>query len=156
MHWRTLLGATLLILQGGAIVRARFVDDRYFCWAPFDRQTRYSIAASVNGRPLTPAEIRARYKGLRVVAIVEARTKRMVFNALTDEESVLDFSLLLWTCKWTGVEDEAAVARGGFDYIINCTRPDDLPAELKVSEELPMMRFLIEKKVKKPKKTARE
>ena len=62
MHWRTLLGAALLVLQGGAIVRARFAEDRYFCWAPFDQQTRYSISAEVDGKPLTPAELARRYR----------------------------------------------------------------------------------------------
>ena len=85
MHWRTLLGATLLILQGGAIVRARFVDDRYFCWAPFDRQTRYSIAASVDGRPLTPAEIRARYR--RAPTGVDNRSQYHLFDLLARAEA---------------------------------------------------------------------
>ena len=85
MHWRTLLGAALLILQGGAIVRARFADDRYFCWAPFDQQTRYSIAATVNGRPLTPAEIRVRYR--RGATGVDNRSQHHLFDLLTRAEA---------------------------------------------------------------------
>lgn len=62
MAWRFGIGVALLVLQAGAIVRARFADDRYFCWAPFDQQTDYTIAATVAGRPLAAAEIRARYR----------------------------------------------------------------------------------------------
>lgn len=55
------LGALLLSAQLGAIVHARFVPSRYFAWAPYDRITLYRISAEVDGRRLTPAEIRARY-----------------------------------------------------------------------------------------------
>lgn len=56
------LGLALLILQLCAIVYARFVPSRYFCWAPFDMQTDYRLEVIVNGRHLSPAEIRERYR----------------------------------------------------------------------------------------------
>lgn len=62
MNWRIAFGATLLALQCGAIVRARFAEDRYFCWAPFDQQTKYVISATVGDKPLTGSEIRRRYR----------------------------------------------------------------------------------------------
>lgn len=52
----------LFIFQIGAIVYARFVPTRYFCWAPFDTQTDYSAASVVNGHELTAAEFRQRYR----------------------------------------------------------------------------------------------
>ena len=55
-------GLALLAFQVGAIVHARFVPERYFCWAPFDQQTDYRLEATVNGRNLTPGEISQRYR----------------------------------------------------------------------------------------------
>ncbi|MDQ6707574.1 MAG: SurA N-terminal domain-containing protein [Acidobacteriota bacterium] len=41
---------------------ARFAPTRYFCWAPFDTQTDYAASSTVNGRELTAAEFRNRYR----------------------------------------------------------------------------------------------
>jgi hypothetical protein len=55
-------GAALLLFQLAMIVQARRTTARYFCWAPFDMQTEYWIGASVNGKELSAAEIRSRYR----------------------------------------------------------------------------------------------
>ena len=61
--WPRLLVASLwLVFQLGAIVYARFVPSRYFCWAPYDTQTEYWVAVRQGDRELSPAEIRARYR----------------------------------------------------------------------------------------------
>jgi hypothetical protein len=62
MGWRLGLGLALLAFQAGAIVYARFVPARYFCWAPFDMQTEYTATVRVAGRELSAAEIRQRYR----------------------------------------------------------------------------------------------
>jgi len=59
---RWAIGFALLAFQVGAIVYARYVPARYFCWAPYDMQTDYVIHATVNGRPLNADEIRLRYR----------------------------------------------------------------------------------------------
>jgi hypothetical protein len=59
---RTGLGVAFLAFQLSAIVYARFVPSRYFCWAPCDTQTDYVIQATIDGRAVTPAEIRRRYR----------------------------------------------------------------------------------------------
>jgi len=59
---RTIAGVSILVFQLAMIVYARFVPSRYFCWAPYDVQTDYSISTVVNGRKLTGAEIRKRYR----------------------------------------------------------------------------------------------
>jgi hypothetical protein len=59
---RKILAAAFLGLQLGAVAYARVADTRYFCWAPFDRQNEYAIAVSVDGRPLSGAEIGRRYR----------------------------------------------------------------------------------------------
>lgn len=56
------VGVAFLLFQIGAIVYARFVPARYFCWAPYDMQTDYLVRVRVGGRELTPAEIRTRYR----------------------------------------------------------------------------------------------
>ena len=62
---RTLIPILLFAFQLGAIVYARFVPTRYFCWAPYDIQTDYVATATVNGKQLTGAEFRRRYCGLQ-------------------------------------------------------------------------------------------
>ena len=59
---RTVIPIILFAFQLGAIVYARFVPTRYFCWAPYDTQTDYVATATVNGRKLTAAEFRQRYR----------------------------------------------------------------------------------------------
>ncbi len=59
---RNTLALLFLLAQVAAILYARLVPTRYFCWAPYDTQTSYSIQATLQGRPLTPAEIRRRYR----------------------------------------------------------------------------------------------
>ena len=56
------IGIAILALQALAILYARTGASRYFCWAPFDMQTDYSLRVSINGTALTPAQIRERYK----------------------------------------------------------------------------------------------
>ena len=41
---------------------ARFTPARYFCWAPFDIQSEYSLDVSAGGRSLTAAEVYYRYR----------------------------------------------------------------------------------------------
>ena len=59
---RTAVPILLLAFQMGAIVYARFVPTRYFCWAPFDTQTDYAATSIVNGHQLNAAEFRKRYR----------------------------------------------------------------------------------------------
>lgn len=59
---QTIIPAGLLMFQLGAIIYARFVPTRYFCWAPFDTQTDYVATSLVNGHRLTAAEFQKRYR----------------------------------------------------------------------------------------------
>ncbi len=56
------IGLALLVFQLGAIVHARTMPSRYFCWAPFDMQTAYRLKVVVNGEELTATQISARYR----------------------------------------------------------------------------------------------
>ena len=59
---RKFLGFSFLLAQLMMIAVARFSPLRYFCWAPFDAISRYSIRAFINGKELTSGEIAARYR----------------------------------------------------------------------------------------------
>ena len=59
---RVIIPLLLFAFQLGAIVYARFVPTRYFCWAPYDTQTEYWANATVNGHALTAPEFRERYR----------------------------------------------------------------------------------------------
>ena len=59
---RRVLGIAILLFQIGAIVYARFVPARYFCWAPYDSQNDYVIEVVMDSRALSRDEIRRRYK----------------------------------------------------------------------------------------------
>ncbi len=63
MQWIPRAAAiAILLAQVITVVYARFTPARYFCWAPFDMQTDYRLQVRLNGRELSPAEIRARYR----------------------------------------------------------------------------------------------
>ena len=47
----------LLITQVVAVVRAFFVKDRYFAWAPYDEIVEFEIRAWTGGRELSTSEI---------------------------------------------------------------------------------------------------
>ena len=95
------------------------------------------------------AAVAEQYHGLVVETLVEARTAKVIFDAEADDASVRDFPLVLWTCKWIGMDDADASARGQFDFIVRARRPDALPVELKVADSLPLLRFTIAKAKKK-------
>ena len=84
MKWRFAIGALILALQAGAIVRARFVNDRYFCWAPFDQQTKYSIGVMIGDEGLADLQISRRYR--RPAEGVDNRSAHHLFDIITRAE----------------------------------------------------------------------
>lgn len=84
MKWRFAIGAILLLLQAGAIVRARFAGDRYFCWAPFDQQTKYSIGLAIGDEGLAEAQIQRRYR--RPAEGYDNRSAQHLFDIITRAE----------------------------------------------------------------------
>lgn len=49
------------IAQVFGIAYSRFLEERYFCWAPFDQISLYEINLAVNGVIFSPEEIKGRY-----------------------------------------------------------------------------------------------
>ena len=59
---RTVVAIIILGAQLVLIAWSRTTMARYFCWAPFDMQTDYSVEVTLHGRKLNSAEIRQRYR----------------------------------------------------------------------------------------------
>lgn len=87
MHWRIGIGLLILALQAGAIIRGRFVPDRYFCWAPFDQQTKYEITVTTGDTKLSRAQILQRYR--RPAKGVDNRSAHNLFDIITRAEQKL-------------------------------------------------------------------
>ena len=61
-YWRHWLGAVFLTSQLLSIGYARFIPERFFCWAPYDEHSRYTIDVQIGGRALSADEISTRYR----------------------------------------------------------------------------------------------
>jgi hypothetical protein len=59
---RRALAAALLLAQLVSVAWHRRSLEKYFCWAPYDQQTRYALSVAVGGRTLTDDEAAARYR----------------------------------------------------------------------------------------------
>lgn len=62
MNFRLSLGWLFLLLQVVFIFYARFIPERFFCWAPYDEQTSYEISVTVDGKELSVDEVGKRYR----------------------------------------------------------------------------------------------
>lgn len=61
-RWRVVAGCALLGWQVSGIAAARFGEERYFCWAPYDQITQFELSVAVAGRELSREEIKRRYR----------------------------------------------------------------------------------------------
>jgi len=59
---RAVAALALMVTQLLLIAYARTTPARYFCWAPFDQQTDYTLDVIIDGRRLNAQEIRQRYR----------------------------------------------------------------------------------------------
>jgi hypothetical protein len=84
MYPRFAIGVLLLLAQAGPMLRARFAPDRYFCWAPFDQQTKYSIGVTIGDEGLADQQIRQRYR--RPAQGVDNRSAHNLFDIITRAE----------------------------------------------------------------------
>ena len=62
MKLRFILGILFLVLQIASVVYARFIPERFFCWGPYDNQTNYNIAVTIDNKQLSLDEIHERYR----------------------------------------------------------------------------------------------
>ena len=73
-----------LALQLMLILYARFVPVRYFCWAPYDQHTRFTIEVTIDGNKLKPLEVAERYHYKSTA--FETRSIDNIFDMITQYE----------------------------------------------------------------------
>ena len=61
MKTRYILGVAFLAIQVCSIIYARFIPERFFCWAPYDIHAKYEISVSIDNKTLTEQEVKERY-----------------------------------------------------------------------------------------------
>ena len=57
-----LAGIAFLAAQLASVLYARFIPEKFFCWAPYDEHTHYAIRVVVDGHDLSKEEITERYR----------------------------------------------------------------------------------------------
>lgn len=57
-----IFGVLFLLVQVLSIIYARFVPERFFCWAPYDIHTEYVIHVRIDDQNLSKDEISKRYR----------------------------------------------------------------------------------------------
>lgn len=85
MKIRHKIGIVFIIVQIISLIVARFVPERFFCWAPYDEHTYIDVNVEINGRQLTKKEIENRYRYKSEGW--EPRSINNVFNIIEQYES---------------------------------------------------------------------
>ena len=101
------LGVAFLALQVLSIAYHQTVPTRWFCWAPYDIHTRYTVHVEIDGRPLSLREAKLRYRYSSDGW--EPRSIHNIFSMISQYESTY------------GAEDGARVT---VDYSINGHPPE--------------------------------
>jgi len=85
MKIRYKIGLAFIAVQIVLVAVARFVPERFFCWAPYDEHTYIDVSVVIDGKQLTKKEIvnRYRYKSEGW----EPRSVNNVFNIIEQYES---------------------------------------------------------------------
>lgn len=85
MRTNFILGILFLLAQLLSIIYARFIPERYFCWAPYDEHTLVETTVWVDGMKLSPDQANKRYRYL--VNGWEPRSVHNVFDIIEHYES---------------------------------------------------------------------
>jgi hypothetical protein len=85
MNKRTLTGVLFLFLQFLSLIYARFIPERFFCWAPYDEHSYYKIEVALGDNVLTTEQIKERYR--YKVEGWEPRSINNLFNLISQYES---------------------------------------------------------------------
>lgn len=62
MKTRYYIGILFLTLQIVSVIYARFIPERFFCWAPYDNHTRFEVFVEIDGQVLSSVEAEERYQ----------------------------------------------------------------------------------------------
>jgi hypothetical protein len=74
-----------IIAQIISLAVARYIPERFFCWAPYDEHTYINVNVEINGKQLTKKEIKNRYR--YKAEGWEPRSINNVFNIIEQYES---------------------------------------------------------------------
>lgn len=102
-----IVGILFLGLQAVSVAYAQTIPERFFCWAPYDIHTRYTIEVEIDGRTLSTREAQLRYR--YSADGWEPRSIHNVFSMIAQYESTY------------GAPDGARVT---VDYAINGRPPE--------------------------------
>lgn len=87
---RNIFTILFLAAQLFLIGYARFIPERFFCWAPYDQHTYYEIQVRLDNNLLNTGEVAARYK--YKAKGWEPRSIYNVFNMVKHFEEGIDAS----------------------------------------------------------------
>ena len=62
MKLRSLIGILFLVIQCAFIILAWFIQEKFFCWAPYDEHTELKTVVYINNISLENHEINERYR----------------------------------------------------------------------------------------------
>jgi hypothetical protein len=82
---RKTIGIAFLFAQCGSVLVARFIPERFFCWAPYDEHTSLETRVIIGDSELDAKEVNARYRYL--VNGWEPRAIHNVFNIIQQYET---------------------------------------------------------------------
>lgn len=84
MSKRFYIGIIFICLQIGSIIYARFIPERFFCWAPYDSHINFKTTVTINNKVLSTEEAVERYH--YKMAGWEQRSIHNIFYLITKYE----------------------------------------------------------------------
>ena len=85
MRNRFIIGIAFLAIQIVLILYARFIPQRFFCWAPYDQHTKFEVFVTIDGELLSTEEAEIRYR--HHMKGWEQRSIDNIFSLITQYES---------------------------------------------------------------------
>jgi hypothetical protein len=61
MKTRFIIGILFISIQLASIIYARFIPERFFCWAPYDSHTLFEVFVTIDSKTLSQQETEKRY-----------------------------------------------------------------------------------------------
>lgn len=77
MSVRKTIGILFLVAQCGSVALARFIPERFFCWAPYDEHTSIQTVVKLGATELSPKQVAERYR-----YVLNGWEVRSIHNAL--------------------------------------------------------------------------
>lgn len=84
MNKRLVIGYLFLLSQLLSIIYARTIQERFFCWAPYDEHTYFEIIVKIEDEILSKEEIKNRYNYESIGW--EPRSINNIFNIINQHE----------------------------------------------------------------------